>query len=980
VFSPVLIGQLLSVILPPNTDFLLRRLVICLLFLLPSFSIQAQDPNYILLDKSKGLPSNCVYNIFQDSKGFIWISTEAGLCRYDGYQFKTYSNPSQTSKSGSEIHEDVFGRIWYQNFDGYLYYVENDSLHTLKQNKTAGYLPFGLSQKTLFHISEKGVDLFDLKTLQWRKTIALEKPNDFVYSLASDNLFYVCSKNISVFNDTGLVEQFPNTHNMGKMLAVSNGEIWFYTPAPSSAVARLSANQIKPFFRCPNKTFIHSTSFADDRAWFCSSSGAFAYTKQGKAAEDGRLFFSGKSISCVFKDRENNFWFCTTNEGVLFVPDLSSRRFIPEKNIRRLSLYNDLLFFGTQNGEIWNLDTSSNQPIFKSTTSHSVDFLAAGDSFYPLFFTTDSFYSASDKRILQKNSVSLKDCQPIAPGTYACAITGYAGLFFAPNSPDNDWKHLSWGKPDISPGEGTGFGYILIENVRAKSVAWDAASQTIYYATNKGLFAVTKKGAEEIKHEDKSLYIARVFFYNGVLYALSTQGDILSFRHAKFAENCNKKFGLAVGEAQNMVLREHFLLISTRSTVGCVDLNDPRGAIVFLPVFASEINDLVVWKNKLYIASSRGILSMDMALAIQKPENPLFVLTGFYVNQKAQNVLSPMLLNYGQQMIEVNYSILSFKRSGSYPLYYRINEQAWELCSPESRSLILAALSPGDYVLQFRLGDASENRPISQQVRFTIEQAWWKKWWALLFYVVVLVLVLFLIYKRQLHIQERKNKLLTEKIELEKNLNRSVLTSLKSQMNPHFFYNALNTIQSFIFENDKQNAGVYLSKFSTLTRMILEMSGKENISLREEITACTLYLELEQARFSEDFSFSLEVKGFVDLDLIRLPPMIIQPYIENAVKHGLLHKKGAKTLAVIFERADKNLMVTIDDNGIGRERSAQLNAIRQDRHKSFASEATKKRLDLLNRDRIQQLRLSYTDKHDASGQSSGTLVCIHIPI
>ncbi|MGL4598313.1 MAG: sensor histidine kinase, partial [Bacteroidia bacterium] len=213
-----------------------------------------------------------------------------------------------------------------------------------------------------------------------------------------------------------------------------------------------------------------------------------------------------------------------------------------------------------------------------------------------------------------------------------------------------------------------------------------------------------------------------------------------------------------------------------------------------------------------------------------------------------------------------------------------------------------------------------------------------------------------------------------------KNLNRSILTSIKSQMNPHFFYNALNTIQSFIFENDKQNAGIYLSKFSKLTRMVLEMSEKENISLKEEVTACTLYLELEQARFSEDFSFSIAVNGCLDTDLIRLPPMIIQPYIENAVKHGLLHKKGSKTLAVAFACASKNLVVTIDDNGIGRDRSAQLNAIRQDKHKSFASEATKKRLELLNHERSHLLSVTYTDKHDASGQATGTLVSIYIPI
>jgi LytS/YehU family sensor histidine kinase len=138
-----------------------------------------------------------------------------------------------------------------------------------------------------------------------------------------------------------------------------------------------------------------------------------------------------------------------------------------------------------------------------------------------------------------------------------------------------------------------------------------------------------------------------------------------------------------------------------------------------------------------------------------------------------------------------------------------------------------------------------------------------------------------------------KSKLMEEKFELEKELNRSVLTSIKSQLNPHFFYNALNTIQSFVYMDDRKNASNYLGRFSKLTRTILEMSEKETISLKEEIEALTLYLELEKMRFEDSFSFEMNYQG-VDAELENIPPMLIQPYVENAVKHGLLHKKGNK--------------------------------------------------------------------------------------
>jgi ligand-binding sensor domain-containing protein len=126
-----------------------KAVTVILVFSLYATLCSAQDPYSITIDKSKGLPSNAVYYMLQDSKGFIWFATDEGLCRYDGFAFKTYSSAEQTSKSGSEISEDNYGRIWYENFDGYLYYVENDSLKSFNQNPPEGYFPFGMINATV---------------------------------------------------------------------------------------------------------------------------------------------------------------------------------------------------------------------------------------------------------------------------------------------------------------------------------------------------------------------------------------------------------------------------------------------------------------------------------------------------------------------------------------------------------------------------------------------------------------------------------------------------------------------------------------------------------------------------------------------------------------------------------------------------------------------------------------------------------------
>lgn len=198
-------------------------------------------------------------------------------------------------------------------------------------------------------------------------------------------------------------------------------------------------------------------------------------------------------------------------------------------------------------------------------------------------------------------------------------------------------------------------------------------------------------------------------------------------------------------------------------------------------------------------------------------------------------------------------------------------------------------------------------------------------------------------------------------------------------MNPHFFYNALNTIQSFIFENDKRNASTYLSKFSRLTRTILEMSEKETVSLYEEIEALKLYLDIEKARFNTDFEYQIEIDSSIDLEFIKIPSMLIQPYVENAIKHGLLHKSNQKTLSLKFKKNQIHLEIQIEDNGIGRIKSMALNKIKNSNHQSFATEANLKRLTALNTENS-TLVVEYIDKVDLNGIASGTIVFIRIPI
>ena len=191
-------------------------------------------------------------------------------------------------------------------------------------------------------------------------------------------------------------------------------------------------------------------------------------------------------------------------------------------------------------------------------------------------------------------------------------------------------------------------------------------------------------------------------------------------------------------------------------------------------------------------------------------------------------------------------------------------------------------------------------------------------------------------------------------------------------MNPHFIFNALNTIQSYVYCNDKNSASNYLGKFSDLMRKILDNSRNEKITLEEEINVLQLYIDIERARFGDRFFARIDTDPGLDTENIFIPPMLIQPYAENAIKHGLLHQSGEKRLLIRISKStdQKYTEIIIDDNGIGREKSIKINKKRVEHH-SFATAANERRIDLINQLHDKKIMLEIIDKKNADGIAAG---------
>jgi GAF domain-containing protein len=234
---------------------------------------------------------------------------------------------------------------------------------------------------------------------------------------------------------------------------------------------------------------------------------------------------------------------------------------------------------------------------------------------------------------------------------------------------------------------------------------------------------------------------------------------------------------------------------------------------------------------------------------------------------------------------------------------------------------------------------------------------------------------------RSLEAEQLLQKKNIEMYSINEQLSKAKLEALRSQMNPHFIFNSLNAIQECILTNKVDAAYEYLSKFSRLQRMVLHNSEKELIPLSSEIEMLRLYLSLESLRFSKSFSYSIDIAGIADTDEIMIPSLITQPFVENAIWHGLQTKEGEKKIQIIYEEKDFVLLIMIDDNGIGREKAAIIKEqkLGSSQFVSKGTVMTQQRLQVLGQQLNAVIGLQIIDKKDLAGNANGTKIIISLP-
>lgn len=295
---------------------------------------------------------------------------------------------------------------------------------------------------------------------------------------------------------------------------------------------------------------------------------------------------------------------------------------------------------------------------------------------------------------------------------------------------------------------------------------------------------------------------------------------------------------------------------------------------------------------------------------------------------------------------------------------------------------------PGKYNLYLRssVGGGSWIQR-SNPVEIIVRPAFWQTWWFILIVALIIVFTGIGIYKfirakknAEVRARETKRESELQLLEIRKLLAESQLMALRAQMNPHFVFNCLNSIQECIVTQKYGEASLYLNKFSKLFRSVLNNSGRGMITLAEEIEVLELYLSLEHMRFEKAFNFVIHAEEDIETDEILIPSMLLQPYVENALWHGLMHKQGDRNLTISFKKLSEDVFqCTIDDNGIGRKKALELKEqqSKTKRHVSKGMSIANDRIDLLQK-QGQHALLKIIDKYDDNGAALGTRVVIEL--
>ncbi|HEX2629110.1 MAG TPA: histidine kinase [Chitinophagaceae bacterium] len=952
------------------------RPVFCLLLItgIPVVT-SAQGYSMVRYDMKDGLPSSIVYGCVQDAYGFMWFATENGLCRFDGSHFKTFSTKDGLpDNSVIAIGADKTGRVFFNCFTHPPYIFYKDSIYPVKidpryisyTDDLLRYISMGkifvfLGRRTFAIKGDSMVLLHDALPMYPENAMHSSgiSENNFAYVLPVDTLVRVVNGKVVSRQHSPRLELDPGRKKNVPYITPTGKEI--------------------PMEEFNNNKLVLASSIVRNNEIFAIM-GADTVTYVDMEAQKLLWKIAVPKPSNTFIDNEDNIWITTLGNGIYRIPSAEFKHIKPAgpSEIFSLSARPGGLMAGNDRNIVYNTNTADS-----TLALQKIDYSTQMEGSLNLMTRT-----SSNNRVMK--IVSQHDTTYIGTDAYLLKKYGKTNSRSYPVFPIKDI--------DISNGT-------LFVCTGRNAVRIDAATMvvrdTIFpYRTTTGIvydgdfYIGTQGGLAKVNLQTKEvislnrlhpgLRLRITDFQPGVnddIWAATSGSGLIQIRHDEIISVINEAKGLSSDICTSIFKEGNNLWVGTNKGLNKIDISTPVPRIISFTIangLASDfVNTVFVDQQRVYVGSSEGLTYFDKKIENTKSIcllNIMQVSQGNHTLRRDSSYTFP----HSALNIRIDFTAISFKSAGDNTYYYQLEGLDDEWNTTGNTFVNYATLPSGEYRFLVKavnkFGVESEVRSIS----IIITPPWWQTGWFITLAGLAFASLVFFIYRRNINVIKKREKA--------KRMNEARFAALEqqalqAQMNPHFIFNCLNSIQSFILDFDAEGANQYLSAFASMIRQTLDISSHPLITIAEEVRYLDTYLQLEKLRFKEKFNYRIEVAEEIDTFGTWIPGMFMQPYIENSLRHGIQHRadnEGLITLS-IQPLSDGGVVCRIIDNGIGRRKAGEMKSSQHIEYQSKGTFINSKRINAINNQFHTDIKVDIEDVIDKNGEVAGTQVSILIP-
>ncbi len=967
---------------------LLKQSLYIVLVILFTSGMLVNGQSYIHRTTKDGIPSATLYNATQDSSGFMLINSKDGLIRFDGNQFELF-NIDQGVPDNEILHSriDQDSYIWLKPFMGKLCWYKDGVIYTDADRPILQELNKSLNQSELvifdystdgsivlhqrtntcdsfFIISNNRVTVRKLEGVYNIHRVILHKKYLYIFTL---NRMYSISPSGEI--DSTMVSD-RNIWLMGyhqgyffsieSSMLLQDNEIWTIRVFSINRF-KLNKGRIDDIISKEVKYDPTSITFSKNRIFFVQKNNLMSANLDLTESRLYHRFGDIERINSLTFDRQNNLWAFTQDKGLFIFPYNDQRRTITH-NIIPNGVYLFGNVYSMQGNKLYQYKGEKKKLLFQGKHrryfGHIKVARAAGSKLYFLadnnieiiVYDTSSHTTKSMKFLYG----ALKDFDVL---NQAVLLTSSTGVFLKENEAIKKISH----------------------RVRTTTVCFGENRNEVFAGTLNGVLHLRRKDDKWVEVNDYDQIKGRILKVrkdqNGIIWVLE-QNKVKALFRGEIVCELDKTKGVISNVLNDITVDSNKLIISTNKGVTVVyyDMFEDSLHIAKTASYGSENGLLNSYVNKAWIEHNTLIVSTNDALqSIDMQQSSLIKNRAPYIiSFKAggqEFSLDSLSLSSEQKHIAISFSSLTFPAINNFA--YRVKElgDMWHYTNSTTSEFNLS--NPGEY--HFELSNATETGELVGEktvLTFYVRPTFWQTVWfklAILILIVSFVLI-------GLNIWSKRKR---AKLDLEKNFAELKIQALKAQMNPHFIFNCLNAIQSVMNEGDILLSNEYIAQFSKLIRQTLNFASLDHITLKDEVEYLTAYINMEKLRFDDLFNYSIEVDERIDLKETFIPPMLLQVYVENAIRHGLAPKERDGELKISFCRESDFIVCHIEDNGVGISKKRSKHGIYQSKGLSLNEDRLNAYKVILREDIV----LEVVNKiNEEDGSADGTIIVIKIPI